>query len=348
MLRAALGLAISAACLYVFFRDVDAGALASSLADVNLLLLVPAVAVYFAGVWLRAARWQRLVQPFARVPTARLFRVIVIGFAVNNVLPLRLGELVRTFLLRQSHGVPLTATLASILFERLLDLVVLCALLTAVSIFVPLDGWLSGLATVARGVTAGASAGAAVLLLAPPALVRWLLELAARAADRLSARLGRLVRSFLAGLRAVETPGAMISVGALSVACWLAELGLYYFVMLACGFDSGLSSLLAGMVAANLATALPSSPGYVGTFDVPLQSVLGDTFGVATAVASSYTLVAHAVLLVPVVVLGAALLGRERLSLRALSRGRVEPRRAARGITRWSREALPNEPRRSV
>ncbi len=316
--------------MYVFLRTVDARAMMHALDTANLLFALPAVGVYFVGVWLRAVRWQLLVAPFADVGTGRLFRVIVIGFAINNVLPFRLGELARTFLLRHSNGIPIAATLASILLERVLDVVALSALLVVVSVAVPLDGWLAGLASLSWIVAGGAGIGLLVLLVAPRRRLRQLMDLAVTATDRKSGRLARLVESFLNGTRAIETPGAMVTVGLLSIACWVAELGLYVLLMIGFGFDSGVFSLVAGMVAANLATAVPSSPGYIGTFDVPLQSVLVDSFGVTAAVASSYTLVAHASLLVPVTLVGLLLLSREDLSIRALGRGRLELRSAER------------------
>jgi uncharacterized protein (TIRG00374 family) len=300
----------------------------AALADVSVLPLFPATAIYFLGVWLRAVRWKRLMTPFAEVPTSRLFRVIVIGFAVNNLLPFRLGEVVRTFLLRHSNGVPVAATLASILLERVLDVVVLCGLLALVAILVPLDGWLAALAGLAAVVMLGSTLGLVGLALVPLSLLRATLALVVRSTSRLSARLARVVESFLDGIGALRTARDAVTIGALSVGCWLGELGLYYFVMLAFGFDSGILSLIAGMVAANLATILPSSPGYVGTFDVPLQSTLSDSFGVNVAVAAGYTLLAHALLFVPVVLVGLFFLGREDLSLRALGRGRVRSKSA--------------------
>ena len=327
--KSLLGLLFSAALLGFFFWTTDVRSMGASIREANFLFVLPAVGVYFVGVWLRAARWRFLMAPFAAVPTTRLFHVILIGFAVNNVLPLRLGEIVRTFLLRRSHGVPIAAALATVLLERLLDVVALCALMTLVLLLVPLDGWVLALAGFAGLVTAGAVAGLVLLLVLPRAAVHRLFELGQALADRLGRRVGALARSFLEGVRALEDAGTVLAVGCLSVGCWIAELGLYYCMMLAFGFNSGLLSLVAGMVVANLATALPSSPGYVGTFDVPLQRLLSETFGVPEAVAASYTLVTHAVLLVPVVVAGLVLLSREDLSLRSLTRGRVESRSAA-------------------
>ena len=327
--RSIVGLLVSAALLAFFFQSLDVYSMGTTIREANFALIVPAVAVYFGGVWLRAARWRLLMEPFAVVPTSRLFRVIVIGFAVNNVLPLRLGEIVRTFLLRRSHGVPIAAALATVLLERLLDVIALCALMTLVLFFVPLDGWALALASFAGLVTAGAAAGLLVRLALPRSVVHRVLDVAQSLADRLGQRVGSLARSFLDGVRALEDARTVLAVGFLSIACWVAELGLYYFMMLDFGFNSGILSLVAGMVVANLATALPSSPGYVGTFDVPLQLLLTDTFGVPSALAASYTVLTHAVLLVPVVVAGLALLSREDLSLRSLTRGRVESRSAA-------------------
>jgi uncharacterized protein (TIRG00374 family) len=321
-----LGLAVSAGLLFVFFQTSDLRSIAGAIGQVNWLSIVPAVGVYFLGVWLRAVRWRFLILPFAEIATARLFRVIVIGFAVNNVLPFRLGELVRAFVLRNSDGVPIAATLASIVLERVLDVVALCVLLALVTLFVPLDGWLAALGSVAWLGVACAGLGLAVLALAPRNLLRRLMDSAVAVASRPSEKLGRLAESFLSGMRAVETPRAMIIVGALSLACWVAELGLYYLLMIGFAFNSGILGLIAGMVAANLATVLPSSPGYVGTFDVPLQSVLSESFGVAPLLASSYTLFVHAALLVPVTIVGLVFLSWEDLSIRALSRGRVELR----------------------
>ena len=110
--------------LWLFFRNQEWDKLRDSLLDVQPLWIVPGIVVYFAGIWLRGIRWRLLMLPFAKVPESRLASVILIGFTVNNVLPLRLGELVRTFVLRRSHGVPIPATLATILIERVLDIAV--------------------------------------------------------------------------------------------------------------------------------------------------------------------------------------------------------------------------------
>lgn len=292
----------------------------------NPIYIVPAIAVYFVGVWLRAARWRLLMAPFATVRTERLFRIILIGFAINNVLPLRLGELVRTFLLRQSHGVPIASTLATVLIERLLDVFALCGIMTVVLLLGQPRGWLLAAAGTAATITAAGVVGLLIVLAVPRSLLERLFAVGVGIAGRIHQRLGSLARSIVDGLRVLEDGRAVMAIVPLSISCWAAELGLYYFLALSLDLNVGLLGLAAGMVMANLATVLPSPPGYVGTFDIALQGTLTESFGVAEVTAGAYTLLAHAVLLIPVVVVGLILLSWEDLSFRGLARGRVESR----------------------
>ena len=312
--------------LVYFFWSQDTAALWASLLEVQPAWIIPATAIYFVGIWLRAIRWRLLMLPFADVPNARLASVILIGFTVNNVLPLRLGEIVRTVCLRRSHGVPIPATLATVLIERALDMLALCGLMTLVFAVERsrMDGWIEVVSYFCAAVTAAGAAGIVVLLVTPRRLMDRLLAFGTSLAGRIHRKLGELAGSCVDGVRALEDTRSLLGVVSLSILCWIAELGCYYFLMLAVGFGISIWGLVAGMVVANLATVLPSSPGYVGTFDVLLQHLLNDTFDVDAATAGVYTLLTHAVLLIPVVVAGLMLLSREDISFRGLARGKVE------------------------
>jgi glycosyltransferase 2 family protein len=228
VIRSFVGLAISAALLTFFFRSLDVGSLIAPLGHLYLPLLVPAVGVYFFGIWLRAVRWKWLIAPYAQVSAARLFRVVTIGVAANFLLPFRLGEVVRSFLLRNSNGVPIASSLASILVERLFDIITLCGLMIVGSLLVPLSGWLSSAITFCWLVIGGTVCVAAVLLVASRTprgtrLPGTALLIAVDPSGRISGRLSHLVASFLGGLRVVETPRALGILSSLSVACWAAD-----------------------------------------------------------------------------------------------------------------------------
>lgn len=330
----------------VFLWTQDLGQLVAALVGVQPLWIVPAIAIYFVGVWLRAARWRLLMSPFAAIDTLRLFRVILIGFAVNNVLPLRLGELVRTFLLRQSHGVAIPSSLATVLIERLLDVFALCGLMTVVLIWAPLEGLILAVAGTAATVTAAGVVGLLAVLAVPRRRLEQLFTFGVGLAGRLHPRLGQLAASIVDGIRVLEDGRAILAIVPLSILCWVAELGLYYFLALALGLEAGILGLVAGMVVANIVTVLPSAPGYVGTFDLFLKTTLTESFAVPDALAGAYTLLTHAVLLVPVVVAGLLLLSWEDLSFRGLARGRVVQRDAASDAVAVGTPSSPGSDRR--
>ncbi|MBI4769518.1 MAG: flippase-like domain-containing protein [Chloroflexi bacterium] len=99
--------------------------LSGALAGANYWWLLPGVAVYFVGVWARAWRWHYLLRPLKRIPTGTMFPIVAIGYMGNNIYPARAGELLRAYVLRRKAGVPVSASLATILIERIFDGVVM-------------------------------------------------------------------------------------------------------------------------------------------------------------------------------------------------------------------------------
>jgi uncharacterized membrane protein YbhN (UPF0104 family) len=272
--------------------------------------VLPALAVYFVGVWLRSVRWLLLLRPAVpaevrpQLHVGRLFRVLVIGFTVNNLLPARLGELARAYLLWHRERVEPGATLATIVLERVLDGLTLCAFAGLAALLVPFPPQLQQAAWVTAGIFLLATVGLVGLLVWPTPFV----ALAGRLLNLLPPQLAafgvRLVVKFVQGLAVLRQGRTLVAVLALSLAAWLAEATMYYVIMLGFPFAARPAAALLGAAAANIGTMIPSSPGYVGTFDLPLQIVLTEVFGVPLAQATSYTLVLHAALVVPVVALG--------------------------------------------
>lgn len=319
-LRPLLGLALSLVLLWLLFRNVNTDELLASLRSANYVAVVPAVLVYFAGIGVRAVRWGLFLAPVARYSTPRLFVATVIGFTVNNLMPVRLGEIARAILLRGWGGTPPAATLGTILVERLFDGLTLCAILGLAWPWLPAGSWLRP-ATLLGGLVFGAvTAGAALGAICPERLLR-LADWFSRPLSRpRRERLLAICQSFFDGLQILRNGRVVASATALSLLAWLSEAAMYYIIMLGFGISAGPSAALLGMAAANLGTMVPSSPGFVGTFDWPLQSVLVGVFGLDGDLATSFTLVVHAALLAPVTVLGLLFLWREGLSLGQVGR----------------------------
>ena len=332
--------AISAALLLLVVNSIrgEASQLTDALASADWRLIVPAVACYFVGVWLRSARWSLLL-PEHSVKVTTLFRALVVGFTINNLLPLRMGEVARAYLLSRWCRIPYGATIASLVVERVLDGLSLAVLLLLSLLLVPAPGYLLVAGVVAAG---GFLAGAWLL-----ALAAWraslLTSLAAFVARFLPPRLGdvlnRLATSFARSLALVHDPARLARLLGLSLLAWCFELGLFFVLLLSFRLPASYPLALLVGSAANFATLVPSSPGYVGTFDGVLINVLSDVSGVAAGAAAAYDVVVHATLFLPVVVVGTLVLWRSHVSIDQITHAADRSGARAGGGDGWQRAA---------
>lgn len=329
--RVWVGIAVSALFVVLLLRQVDRDEVVAELLNLrgNAGWLVLAVGVEFIALWVRALRWRVVLDSAVRISTGEAWSVLMIGYAANNLLPLRAGELVRAQLLYAAHGTGRLATLGTIVVERILDVLVLALFLASALVFVGDGTVLRQLAFLLLAVALLASALLAGLTAWPRGadmLVRMLSVLPEAIRPRATAALV----SFLKGLRAVRGTRAWFAVVATSFATWGLEAAAYWLVGVAFGLPLSLGAFFGVAGAANLALAVPSTTGGIGPFEWSTQQML-DAFGVSITQGAAYALVLHALLLVPVVVVGLLLLWRQNLGLgtivhaqRAAAEGTVE------------------------
>ena len=307
---------ISGALLLLVANSVrgEADQLTAALTSADWRLIVPAIGFYFAGVWLRSARWGLLL-PEHSVKTSTLFRALVVGFTVNNLLPLRMGEIARAYLLSRWCRIPYGATIASLVVERVLDGLSLAVLLLLSLTLVSAPGYLLVVGVLAAG---GFLGGAIVL-----ALAAWRAEMlttlagffARRLPPRFEDVLMRVATSFARSLALVHDPARLVRLLGISLLAWCFELGLFFVLLVSFKLPASYPLALLVGSAANFATLVPSSPGYVGTFDGVLINVLRDVAGVAAGQAAAYDVVVHAALFLPVVVVGTLVLWRSHVTI---------------------------------
>lgn len=309
-LQLAVGVAVSLGFLWLAIQGLELAEVGRALAGASYGWLVPALALYFAGVWVRALRWHQLLLPVASLSGARLFPVVVIGYMANNILPARLGELARCYVLRRRDGVSPSAALGTVLLERVMDGLTMLAFMAAT---LPLLGFSEFLFRLMLGTAALFGVAGAVLLVMAvrPDLTTALTRAVTRPLPRgVAERLQALVVSFCAGLASLGGLRATLRVFGLSCLAWLLEAGMYYVLMFAFPLRPSFPLAMLTTAVANLGTLIPSSPGYVGVFDFLGRSVLAQ-FGVPEAAALAYVLVVHAALIVPVSLLGLGYAWRE-------------------------------------
>ncbi|MFN8534992.1 MAG: lysylphosphatidylglycerol synthase transmembrane domain-containing protein [Dehalococcoidia bacterium] len=298
----------------------NVGRLWQALAQADYIWLIPAVAIFFVGVWLRAVRWGLLLRPIAAVPAIRLFPVIVLGFAANNVLPARAGELVRVHELFRREGISRSASLATILIERTFDGLTLLLLLGVVSLFVPLADWFGLMLRAGAVIFLVLVVIVTVLALGGRQSRTVAHALVRRLPGSIGGRIEGLLDLFLAGLAGVRSPGLLGLVALTSLAAWVVESGVYLCVMFAFSIDVPAYVALLVTSTANLAITLPSSQGGIGPFEFFAAQTL-IAFGVPNTTATAYALVAHAAVLLPVIPLGGWVLWRGLREGRATDSG---------------------------
>jgi len=308
-----VGLLISAFFLYIALRDRKLGEVWETMKTAKYLWLIPGVGVYFVGVWVRTWRWHYMLRPLKKIPVRTMFPIVCIGYMGNNIYPARAGEVLRAVILKQREGVPVSASLATVIVERIFDGVVMLAF-----VFVNLpelarlthDSGIIGnvdIRTVAIVGTVAFIGALLVFLLAAmfPRATERLLDVFLRIVpERFRVKTRDIALRFLTGLESLRSPADALMIFFTTVIIWLLETGKYWFVMHAFDFSVGFFGLMLMNGIVNLMTTLPSAPGYVGTFDAPGIAVL-QAYGVPGEIAAGYTLVLHAALWLPITLLGA-------------------------------------------
>jgi hypothetical protein len=326
-----VGIALSLICLFLVFRKVDFQQLGASLASIHYGLLAAALAVFMTTFVVRTARWKVLLNPTKALTFRRLFSVVFIGYMANNVLPARLGEFVRAFVLSKKEGVRKTTTLATIFIERIFDGLSLLFIL-GLLILAHKAGFISNTLP-ARVIWGGLAAsvvflGAFGFVLALeffPAFGEFLGAMIRRFAPaKLAGKLESVLGAFIGGVRCLRSFKMLLFVFGSSVAVWAIEASTYCLMGRAFHLHQPLTAFIVTMVFVNLASIVPSAPGQVGTFQLFCVLALS-IFGVSEAQGLSYGLVLNIAEFLPVTLLGIVFLMLENLSFNAVLHPDEEP-----------------------
>lgn len=316
---------LAAGLLAVFFRGADFGAIASSLAEAHLTLIVSAIAVVLTSYVLRAIRWKLLLTPVGRPRLSACFITTVIGFMVNFLAPTgRLGEVVRPYLLARREGFSASSAFATIFLERVIDLITVAFLV---------GGWLllgslpqgANSQTAVQGLKLGgvtASVGAGIGLALMFAFVRYREAALMRAQwvtgwfpSRLAESVMRFLKAFGEGLGVLVDGSNLLRTALLSILLWLnisagVWLGLTAFDVV---LPFGAALLVIGFLVVGVAVP---TPGAVGGYHLMFALALTVLFGVDESLAKAAALVNHAIAFLPVTLLGLFFFFREGLSFR--------------------------------
>ena len=321
--RLAAGGLLALGLLLLFFRGVDWTALKIAFRSADPWFLAGVVVATIVTYVFRAWRWGYLLAPMARVPFVRLFSTTLIGFMSGLLIP-RAGEVVRPYLIARHHALETSAAFASIILERLADLITVLGLFFLYLYVLPhpaaqTKGPLLG-ALRLGGALAAAGAGAilAVLLafhLRADRAMALLDRVLFRLPARLAAPASRALRSFASGLAVLQaSPAHLLAILGQSLVVWLAIATSFYCCNRAFGIDLPFHSTLLLLAFLTVGVAVPT-PGNVGGFHEAYLLAMTQAFGVARNTAAAAGIAGHALGNLPVLILGLVFLGREGLTM---------------------------------
>jgi uncharacterized protein (TIRG00374 family) len=310
-LRLVVGCALSAICLYFVFRNIKFEDVGRALATFEWQYLLVGVASLALGYTARIYRWKMLLEATGpRVSTRACASPFLASIALNNVLPLRLGDVVRALVFPAALGVSKTGATATLVLERLVDLLTLLLCLALAASFFPkgaLPASIVDLVMVLAIVGSVALFGL-ILFTAPVArLLRWLgTRMSGKAPSKL-VRLVAAVTDLIEALNAISQMRTIFAALMISFVAWAGELGLYLALMQGIHMTFSLEGGLLLMSMATIATLVPSSPGYVGPYHLAAFTA-ANLMGSSSTQAMTLAVLCHLGVWLPTTIAGAVVM----------------------------------------
>lgn len=330
------GIALGGVLLWLAVKDANFGEISASFRSARAVLALPLLFGAAGFYFLKAARWSDLLSPIARIRPVRLVPSMMAGAAGNNLLPAHAGELVRIYLLGREHRLPKAGLLATLVAERIFDIIGVLLLLSCALVFVEVSADLRPLVLVLLALAIGGS----LLILLTVRHPGWLPKIAAAHAGRLprfvGEKAGMLAVHITSGFGALREGRLFRRILVNSILQWTLMSVCIYAALRALAIDASYPAavVVLGFVVAGL--TLPTSPGFIGT--IQYCFVLGlAPFGVEPARALAASIFYHTLLWVSVTATGLYFMRRYSVTMGEI---RELERRDAQAARRGASDGL--------
>jgi hypothetical protein len=313
------GFLLSFLLLYLAFHKIDWQTMCASFEQTNYWILLAGALIGLLGFFMRAVDWKYLLAPVGNFSVWRLFPPVAIGYMANNLLPARIGEFVRAFMIGKREGVSKSSALATIFVERIIDGLTLLIILAVTSIFFEFPDWVKYGGFGVAGLFLTIAVLLALFVVKKQLVIQIIRKTAGRCLPGLTEKAIQRLELFSAGLAINEQPFKTFLAISVCLARWFFECCIYYFVMLSMGLHVPVYGILFVMVVVNIATLAPSAPAYVGPLQIGCIATLS-VFDVEKSAAVAYSILLHASIFFPITIVGLAFFIREHLEISTLHR----------------------------
>jgi uncharacterized protein (TIRG00374 family) len=312
------GIFIGAIFLYFSFRNVNINEMVNSLSKANYWYILLSIFILMFSHYLRALRWQLFLAPIKTINSRSLFSALVIGYAANTFVPAHLGDFLRAFVLGKRHNIFASKTFASIVLERIVDILSLILVMFLVILVHPFPNWVvqSGLIMLAGSICLFITL--IILKLSETKTTRLIHILFKPLPEKIGNKINSLILHFLSGVMPLKSFWHYFYVAIFSVAIWFCYALVYYFCLQAFSLEEIYNLAwyvgLVVLVITTISIVVPTSPGYVGTYHYLCQISLV-MFGVSATDALSYASIAHAISILPVTLVGLIMANYEGVAI---------------------------------
>jgi uncharacterized protein (TIRG00374 family) len=329
VLRTLVILGLAVGLLFLFLRNADLDKVLTSVKAARVDYLLASLALTCVTFLIRAERWQYLLAPLGPTRFMVVLRTTVIGFAASAVLPARAGEVIRPYLLARREGLSAAAAFATIIVERLLDLVAVLLLLGVFLVwFDPgLEARDSAFFSAIRYggfvMTPVALATLVVMFFMaghPERLHGWVLKAEHVLPTRLALIFARLAQTFAEGFAVVRSPVRVLAALAWSLVLWMTIAAGLWAVAVGFGIDMAFTGAWLMLAPLVVGVAVPT-PGGVGGFHEAFRLGATAFFGADNDTAVGAAIVLHAISMLPVVIVGLIFIIQDGLKIGGLARG---------------------------
>lgn len=313
------GIAISFIFVYFAFRDINFEEFIESIKEGEYIWLFPALAAMISSFWLRGYRWKCILVPVKKVSIHSAFSATMIGYMANNILPFRIGDLIRLVAIWKGAGVSRAAALGSVVIERIFDLFMILAIFGIALLAYPqLPQWAVGAGYSAVGIFAILIFFSFYAKNNVETLVRFNKKFIGKFFDKAAEKSEGMIRSFSDGLKVIHNAKDLLWLVLVSFVLWLMNILWVMFTLEIFDFDLPISASFLVLIFILFAVSIPSAPGYVGTFHGFVIAALV-FMGINTDAARASAVVMHATTYIPVTLIGLYYLWNSNFSLKSAS-----------------------------
>jgi len=303
--KSMLGILISFIGLYWAFNDFEFNIFVQSLYKVKYMYILYACLFLWFSVWIRAIRWRYLFNMRNAPPTLFLYKTELIGYFGNNILPLRLGELMRAYIIGKEWNLPKSYVFGTVIMERLLDTITLLFISLLLILLYPIEQQIRK-----------------NILIVFVGIILIIIMIYIFFRNMKNVNIGKKINIYLIetlkGVASINLSN-ILPVTLTSLIIWAIYLLDVYLIQYAFNFNLNIVESLAILVFSSLALAIPSAPGMFGTFHLAVKYTVIELFGILPQEANSFSIILHSYGYVLLTLLGAYYFIQNQVKIRDIN-----------------------------